>query len=141
VTPPWRALHAGSRPAIKIGRRRPRCGRLAEAERAYRGLLAERPDDAEALHLLGVLLHQSGRNDQALELIRRSLELDGSRPNVHSNLASVLGRTGRTAEALHHAREALRLAPNLPEAHNNLGGDAGRTEPAQGGRTGLPQGH
>jgi Flp pilus assembly protein TadD len=96
-------------------------GRLAEAERGYRGLLADRADDAEAMHLLGVLLHQSGRNDQALELIRRSLELEGSRPNVHSNLASVLGRTGRTAEALHHVREALRLSPNLPEAHNNLG--------------------
>src|SRR3954452_19298108 len=36
-------------------------GRMDEAEAAYRRVLAEHPDNADALHLMGVLLTQRGR--------------------------------------------------------------------------------
>ena len=35
-------------------------GRLDEAENGYRQLLAENPENAEALHLLGILRAQRG---------------------------------------------------------------------------------
>ena len=44
-------------------------GRLAEAEGAYRRILAAEPRHADALHLLGVLAHQAGANDAAADLI------------------------------------------------------------------------
>src|SRR5438270_13842924 len=65
-------------------------GRAAEAERLYRQLLQVNADDAEVLHLLGLLLHQSGNapaQGEALAMVRRSLELAASRPHVHSNFA------------------------------------------------------
>lgn len=36
-------------------------GRLGDAERLYRDMLALQPDDADALHGLGLLAHQAGR--------------------------------------------------------------------------------
>ena len=44
-------------------------GRLAEAEALYRQILALEPRHAEALHLLGVIAHQTGRNDVAVDWI------------------------------------------------------------------------
>jgi hypothetical protein len=73
-----------------------------------------------------VLLHQAGRNDQPLELIRRSVELNGSRPNVHSNLASVLGRTGprhsRVAAAPLTPGDAFRAAMLGPLPNTDASG-------------------
>ena len=44
-----------------------RAGRLAEAEVAYRRILQTDANHADALHLLGVLSHQTGRHDIATE--------------------------------------------------------------------------
>jgi protein O-GlcNAc transferase len=48
-------------------------GNLAEAERLYRLILQEDPPHGDALHLLGVLQHQSGRNAAAVELIQSAI--------------------------------------------------------------------
>ena len=47
-------------------------GRLAEAEALYRKVLATTPDHPSALHMLGVLAAQVGRNDVAVELISKA---------------------------------------------------------------------
>ncbi len=47
-------------------------GRLEEAVAVYREILTTQPDHADALHLLGVALHQMGRNDEARPLIERA---------------------------------------------------------------------
>jgi len=44
-------------------------GRMAEAESGYRAILKERPDHVDALHYLGVLLHQRGDNEDAAKLL------------------------------------------------------------------------
>src|SRR5439155_15624617 len=48
-------------------------GELQQAEGIYRQILAIQPNNAQATHLLGVVAHQLGRNDVALELMQRSL--------------------------------------------------------------------
>ncbi len=96
-------------------------GRLAEAEVAYLQILRARPDEVNALHLLGMVYHQTGRNDQALPLLRRAVQLAPAAAQFHSNLAGVLGKLGRPAEAVPHLRAAIRLQPELAVAHNNLG--------------------
>ena len=50
--------------------------RLDAAERLYRHLLGVEPGHADALHLLGVLLHQRGLHAQAVELIERALSVN-----------------------------------------------------------------
>lgn len=96
-------------------------GRLAEAEVIYRSVLREAPQQPHALHLLGVLLHQAQRPQEAVDLIRQALAVHGPHPVFHSNLATVYLALGRPAEAEAQCREALRLQANLPDAHHNRG--------------------
>ncbi len=48
-------------------------GRLAEAAELYRQIIERRPNHSDALHLLGVLAHQGGKNDEAIYLIGRAI--------------------------------------------------------------------
>lgn len=51
-------------------------GRLAEAEKLYRGVLSAQPRHPEASHNLGVLLLELNRLPEALENLRTALEAD-----------------------------------------------------------------
>ena len=46
-----------------------RDGRLAEAKRIARRVLADQPNHAQALHVLGVALSQQGNHTEALRFI------------------------------------------------------------------------
>jgi tetratricopeptide (TPR) repeat protein len=96
-------------------------GRLREAERLYRQVLAQQPEHADALHSLGVIAHQVGRNDIAVGLILRAIALNPNLPEAHYNLGIALGDKGQLDEAIAAYRQAIALRPNYAEAHNNLG--------------------
>jgi len=97
-----------------------RSGDLAGAEALYRAILARDPAHADALHLLGVALHQQGRNQEALGLIDQALARRSSAA-AHSNRAAVLFAMGRLEDALDSHDQALRQAPDLPQTHANKG--------------------
>ncbi len=97
-----------------------RTGRIQEAEAIYRRVLLREPDDADAVHLLGMVCQETGRADEALRLLERAVALDPSAPHFHSNLGGLLGRLGRTQDAVRQFREAVRLRPNYPDALHNL---------------------
>lgn len=96
-------------------------GRFAEAEGLYRGILAESPDHADALHLLGVLAHQAGHHAAAEGLINRALAVAGPDPVYLYNLASVSLALGRPADAATQARSSLGLNPDEPRTYHRLG--------------------
>jgi tetratricopeptide (TPR) repeat protein len=96
-------------------------GRLAEAQALYRGILGEAPDHGEALHGLGLLLHQTGQHQEAIDLLGRSLVAHGPHPLIHSNLGAVYLAAGLLNEAAEQCRAAIRLHPGLAVAHFNLG--------------------
>jgi len=96
-------------------------GRIAEARGIYEKILAENPNDAQALRLLGMIARQEGRLDDALRLIGRSIEIDPSRPEAHHNLGDVLRSMGRLAESIAAYEQAVRLQPDWAEAHGALG--------------------
>jgi protein O-GlcNAc transferase len=50
-----------------------RAGHLAEAAQHYHDMLQSKPDDFDALHMLGVLLSQQGQQAAALPLFDRAL--------------------------------------------------------------------
>jgi tetratricopeptide (TPR) repeat protein len=108
-------------------------GRLADAERAYRQLLAQQPNHREALHLLGILSAQSGRPTAAVELIRLAIQVDPEFADAHYNLGNVYKTLGQLDEAVASYHNAIRLKPHFAEAHNNLGlalKDKGRVDEA-----------
>jgi tetratricopeptide (TPR) repeat protein len=96
-------------------------GRVREAERAYRALLAATPDQPDVLHALGVLRHQSGDSEAAADLLARAAALTPGRAEYHFNLGLALFRLNRLAEAAQHFQAAIRLRPDWAAAHFDLG--------------------
>lgn len=93
-----------------------RAGRLDEAERVYADALRANPNDADVLHMQGVLAHQRGRHTQAVELIYRAISCGAAGPSVHVSLAGALMALDRQAEALSNYDAALRLQPGYAAA-------------------------
>lgn len=96
---------------------RHRAGNLPQAIASYRRVLAERPHDPDALHMLGVALAQIGRAAEAVPLIRLALQSYPDQGMVHFNLGNAFAAMGRHAEALIAYQRAAELAADRPEAH------------------------
>jgi predicted O-linked N-acetylglucosamine transferase (SPINDLY family) len=97
-----------------------RAGRLDAAEPVYRRLLAERPDDADLLHLLAVLTLQRGRPAEALPLAERSVAADASLPRPWNTLGNIRAALGDAAAAVAAFERAVALDDTMVEARQNL---------------------
>ncbi|NUB17708.1 tetratricopeptide repeat protein, partial [Azospirillum formosense] len=98
-----------------------RAGRLADAERDYRTVLAAHPSHSDALHLLGVLALQAGHPGPAVELIEEAIRQAGGVADYHDNLGSALAALDRHAEAADAHRMAVALNPLAARPRHNLG--------------------
>lgn len=96
-------------------------GNLPEAERLYRSLLADIPDNSEVQQLLGTLYAQQGRNAQALALLGRVLARDGASAPALVVFANVLAAEGRVEEALVRYNAALQVDPRCAQALDGRG--------------------
>ncbi|MGD0767837.1 MAG: tetratricopeptide repeat-containing glycosyltransferase family protein [Tepidisphaeraceae bacterium] len=96
-------------------------GRLADAERIYREVLAREPNHPDALHLLGMILIQGNRSDLAIEPIRRAIAVNPAMPHYHNSLGNALSDTGLIDESIAEYRQAIQLKADYAEAYNNLG--------------------
>ena len=94
-------------------------GQFAEAEALYREILAARPDDFDALHLLGVLDYQNGRLARAADGIGRALLVNPGSAEAHSNLGIMQTAQGSAAAALASFERSLALRPDYAEALYN----------------------
>lgn len=98
-----------------------RDGNLHEAETLYSQVLAQRPDHPDALNLLGVLMCQTWRPEQAVELINRAIEARGDQAEYHCNLGIALTCLGRDADATAAYDRAMQLNPKLPQEYVKVG--------------------
>jgi tetratricopeptide (TPR) repeat protein len=108
-------------------------GRLAKAAALYKEVLRRQPDHADALHLLGLVVHQEGDHPRAETLIRRALAADARPAAFHNSLGAVLLALKRPADARASLEAALERNPVYAEALNNLGialADLGRPSEA-----------
>jgi tetratricopeptide (TPR) repeat protein len=98
-----------------------RAGRLHRAEALYRKVIEVQPNEADALHLLGVLAHQRGRFDEAERRVRRAIAARGRPAAEFSNtLGNALAAQGRAGEAVRCFEQAIALRPDDSGAHKNL---------------------
>jgi tetratricopeptide (TPR) repeat protein len=98
-----------------------RLGRLNEAEEGYRAHLAGQPDDAEALHLLGLLRHQRGASAEAENLLLRAHTLAPETAAIELTLGTLRFQAGDFDASRAHYEKALALDPNIGTAHAGLG--------------------
>jgi predicted O-linked N-acetylglucosamine transferase (SPINDLY family) len=106
---------------LQTARQHHQAGRLDQAERIYRQILAEQPDHAEANFLLGLLQYQQNRFRLAADSFRRAAELNPALPGVYYNLGLSQGALGDTHVAIASFRKAISMKPDNPPALNSLG--------------------
>jgi len=96
-----------------------RAGRLAEARQGYQQVLAQDPQQPDALHLLGLLAHQAGQTAVGIEHLERAISLKPD-PQFLSNLGEVYRAAGQFDRGLACCQRAVALAPSLASAQINL---------------------
>jgi protein O-GlcNAc transferase len=107
--------------ALDMARQHHQAGRLTEAEVIYRQILDREPNHDDVLHLLGVIAHQVGNNQLAVDLINRAIALNSTAAIYHNNLGLALMGQNQTTAAIAAYQAALQLKPDYAYAHNNLG--------------------
>src|SRR5450755_4659561 len=73
-------------------------GRLPEAEKLYRQILQAEPENADAMHRLGVLAIQTQNHQAAIELIACAAQIQPDNPLVHMSLGNAFSAAGRPDE-------------------------------------------
>ncbi len=95
-------------------------GRLQDAERLYRKVLALDDRLADAHHLLGLALHQQGRSRDGIGSIERAIARAPQSPAYQLSRGAVLASAGLLAEASGAFRRALVSKPGDGLAFRNL---------------------
>ena len=111
-----------------------RSGRLEQAASLYGQILAREPDNADALHLSGLIAYQRGSHPEAIRWISRAIERNPQEASFHFHLGVVLAAAGNLEDARASYGKAILNRPDYPEAHNNLGlvlGSLGLNEEAK----------
>ncbi|WP_292510142.1 sulfotransferase [Mesorhizobium sp.] len=87
----------------------------------YRQVLAQKANHAAAAHFLGLLLHQTGRSAEGLDLLEQSARLQPKNPDFLNNLGTVMRDLGRVSAAVDFFRGAVAIRPDQLAARDNLG--------------------
>ncbi len=107
--------------AINLAVQHYSAGDLAKAESIYQQILQSDPNHPVALHLLGVIAHQVGKNDIAVDLIGKALTAQPDYVEAYYNLGIVLKSQGKLDDAAAIYHKALDIKPDYLEVHSNLG--------------------
>src|SRR5205085_10115902 len=93
-----------------------RAGKLADAERFYREVLAADANNPDAWRLLGVIASQVSKFEVAVQLIARSAQIRGDLPEVWTDLGAALLGLGKLEDAKVAYEKALAIRPDFAPA-------------------------
>ena len=108
-----------------------RAGRFDEAEHLYGQILKTQPNDADALHLLGVIATSRQRYEMAGALIARAIAAKPDRGDFHASLGNLHFACGQVDEMVACYRRALLLSyfRDIPAPFADIAARAG-SEPS-----------
>jgi predicted O-linked N-acetylglucosamine transferase (SPINDLY family) len=96
-------------------------GDWTEAERLCRLVLDAKADNFDALNLCGAIAAQTGRLQEAHEMLSTAASVNPANADAQTNHGNVLRALNKHAEALSSYERAIALQPDNPLAHNNRG--------------------
>jgi tetratricopeptide (TPR) repeat protein len=96
-------------------------GRLPDAEKILRQIIAAVPNFDPAYHSLGLIAFQVGRLPLAIELIVNAISINSTVGLYHRNLGELCRRIGRVDDAIAAGKRAVELNSKDLDAHYNLG--------------------
>ncbi len=95
-------------------------GRLQKAEECCRALLTSDKRHSDTLHLLGMIFHQSGKDQKAIDLINRAIAITPEKFFYHLNLGNIFFARNMYAKAETCYRKAMELNPDFIPTNNHL---------------------
>lgn len=95
-------------------------GDLAYARGVYEQILRSEPDNALALHYLGLIAQQSGHPRVAIGLLQKAITVDPGDARTYNHLGQVHLACGETALGIQYFRQALQVQPTHLDSLNNL---------------------
>lgn len=107
--------------ALELANAHWNAGQGAQAEQLCLRILQVEPLQADALNLLGLMMHAYGKLDMALDYIRKACLAPDARAICRSNLAELYRQKGMLVEAEKAARQAVDQEPELVVGWSNLG--------------------
>jgi tetratricopeptide (TPR) repeat protein len=110
-------------------------GRLTEAGEIYLQVLTLEEAQPDALHLTGVVAHQLGRHDLAVQFICEAIVHEAGEPAFYNNLGTALTGVGNVEDAERAFAHAIQLRPdyamawfNAANLHESRGNHAAAVE-------------
>ncbi len=88
-----------------------RAGDITRAEALYRGVLAEARHFPQAMHLLGILLTETARPQEAAALLRQAIALRPGHADTATALARACAECGELPEAIALVEDVLATRP------------------------------
>lgn len=96
-------------------------GMLKEAEIIYTELILYGTNNYIVYANLAAIRGIQGRDDEIIELLEKTLELEPNNPEALNNLGNAQQQQGDLNAAIASYNKTLELKPNFPDAHFNLG--------------------
>jgi tetratricopeptide (TPR) repeat protein len=106
---------------LNSGRTLHQQGKLDEARNIYKQLLKDDPQNADALHLLGVISIQDGNNQAAVEMITKAIEINPRIAIYYSNRGKALLSLKQFEQAVLSYDKAIALKSDYVQAHFGRG--------------------
>ncbi|HVM59505.1 MAG TPA: tetratricopeptide repeat-containing glycosyltransferase family protein [Verrucomicrobiae bacterium] len=103
--------------AIKAYRDR----RYDDAEAACRAALRDAPKDGQACFLLGMVLHKTGRDKEAIQWLSQAAEIQPESAKVFSGLGCAHYAMGDDSRAADCFAQSIRLDPQHADAYYSMG--------------------
>jgi protein O-GlcNAc transferase len=97
-----------------------RAGRHADAERCYRQVTESDADYPGALVMLGFVLREQGRVDEAREILEHAVSIASEDADSHYLLGSLLEAAGPRDAEIFHLQRAVELRPDFEFARRQL---------------------
>ena len=94
------------REAFELGINLQAQGKFLEAEEIYKKILEIQPENSEAIHLIGLVKHQLGKNEDAIELITEAINISKD-PRFYFNLATIYDSFGDFENAIKNFKLVL----------------------------------
>ncbi len=91
------------------------------AEQSYRFILNRNPNNLDALQLLGALLIQQNRYEEALAILTQAVAVNSNTAATFANIGVAYSRLNRRCEAVEAYRRSIEINPHDCDVHVNLG--------------------
>jgi tetratricopeptide (TPR) repeat protein len=98
-----------------------RAGRVAEAERGFREVIAKHPELGGAHANLGLILRNAGKHDESIAALEQAVKVGPKQPVFHNQLGVSYRHKGEFQKARNAYEQAIALDDNYADAHLNLG--------------------